>query len=143
MDFKLISVDSDYYKQVLELREDILRKPLGRKLTRYDIEHDAQEFIFVLTEKDRVIASVQFRILSDRRLKLRQMAVIPSFQDMGYGSELIQSAERVLVKKGFKEIELHARKHAVDFYLKNGFQIISEEFLEVGIPHVKMFKIIS
>jgi predicted GNAT family N-acyltransferase len=35
---------------------------------------------------------------------------------------------------------MHARKNAIGFYEKMGYQVTSEEFLEVTIPHVVMEK---
>jgi predicted GNAT family N-acyltransferase len=43
----------------------------------------------------------------------------------------------------YKKIELHARKIAIDFYQKQNFQQIGEVFYEVGIPHLKMVKILD
>ena len=37
-----------------------------------------------------------------------------------------------------KKIYIEAQTHAIGFYEKEGFQVCSEEFLEVGIPHVQM-----
>ena len=37
-----------------------------------------------------------------------------------------------------REIVMEAQVYAVGFYEKFGFQVCSEEFLEDGIPHVKM-----
>lgn len=37
-----------------------------------------------------------------------------------------------------KTIYLEAQVYAIDFYEKAGFRVVSEEFLEDGIPHVCM-----
>ena len=37
-----------------------------------------------------------------------------------------------------RKIYIEAQCHAIDFYEREGFRVISGEFLEVGIPHVKM-----
>jgi predicted GNAT family N-acyltransferase len=38
---------------------------------------------------------------------------------------------------------LHARLTAIGFYEKSGYVVSGGEFLEVGIPHVKMVKRIA
>ena len=52
-----------------------------------------------------------------------------------------------LLKAGIKEIRekfhpgkiyIEAQSYAVGFYAREGFRVTSEEFLEDGIPHVKM-----
>jgi predicted GNAT family N-acyltransferase len=40
------------------------------------------------------------------------------------------------------QIQLHARSNAVKFYKSMKYEIVSEQFLEVGIPHFKMQKIL-
>ena len=36
------------------------------------------------------------------------------------------------------KIVLNSQKQAVEFYLKFGFRVVSDEFLEEGVPHFKM-----
>ena len=37
-----------------------------------------------------------------------------------------------------KKIYLEAQEYAIGYYAKEGFEVVSEPFLEDGIPHVKM-----
>ena len=71
---------------------------------------------------------------------MRQFAVHPSFQKLGIGKMMVGFYEEEAKKRGISHIEFHARKTAVLFYQKLGYSIISDEFLEVGIPHYKMKK---
>ena len=41
-----------------------------------------------------------------------------------------------------KKIYLEAQEYAKGYYAREGFEVVSEPFLEDGIPHVKMEKII-
>jgi predicted GNAT family N-acyltransferase len=68
------------------------------------------------------------------------MAVANSLQKNGVGKGLIQFAEQFALQKNVNKIEMNARKYAVGFYEKLGYNIIENEFLEVGIPHFKMEK---
>jgi len=43
-------------------------------------------------------------------------------------------------KNNFKTMILTARKTAVDFYKKVGYKVVSDEFIEITIPHYKMEK---
>ena len=56
-----------------------------------------------------------------------------------YASYLMRSvmdnAKRML---GAKHFYLEAQTYAIPFYERLGFKVCSEEFLEDGIPHVKM-----
>jgi len=43
-------------------------------------------------------------------------------------------------KKGYTKTKLNAQTRAVDFYKRLGYKVVSEEFLDAGIPHVTMTK---
>ena len=40
-----------------------------------------------------------------------------------------------------KKIYLEAQEYAIGYYAKEGFEVVSEPFMEDGIPHVKMERI--
>ena len=57
----------------------------------------------------------------------------------GLGSKLLKEGIRIAKEEfGAKQIFLEAHTYAKPFYEGVGFRQISEEFLEDGIPHVKM-----
>jgi predicted GNAT family N-acyltransferase len=45
-------------------------------------------------------------------------------------------------KQGIKQLKLNAQTHAIPFYSKLGYEIVSDEFYEAGIPHQSMSKTI-
>jgi len=57
----------------------------------------------------------------------------------GMGSKLMNDTVALLKEdyKG-KKISLHAQTQAIGFYEKCGFVIVSDEFMEEGVPHVTM-----
>ncbi len=141
--FQKIVYQSPLYEQIVRLREKVLRIPLGLKFSENDLIIDQDEQIFALILDHTPIACVQVRTLTTEKVKLRQMAVDSAFQKQGWGKTLLNKVEEYLLKQGIETIELHARKSAVDFYKKIGYQILSSEFTEVGLPHYKMRKQIS
>jgi ribosomal protein S18 acetylase RimI-like enzyme len=68
------------------------------------------------------------------------MAVSPSMQKNGLGRSLLDFAEKVAYDSGFRKMVMHARKTAIGFYQKQGYEIKGEEFEEVTIPHFEMQK---
>ena len=73
-------------------------------------------------------------------MKMRQVAVAANKQGFGVGRLLVEASEAKSKTMGALEIQLHARDTAVPFYLKLGYEIFDEPFVEVGIPHRKMKK---
>jgi predicted GNAT family N-acyltransferase len=74
--------------------------------------------------------------------KMRQVAVLGNLQGKGVGKKLVQFVEIEAKKKGITHFELNARKSAVSFYLSMNYSIEGDEFEEVGIPHIKMKKVL-
>lgn len=57
----------------------------------------------------------------------------------GFGGKILKEAVSLIKKQMNSErIYLEAQCYAIGFYEKEGFKVCSEEFLEDGIPHVKM-----
>jgi predicted GNAT family N-acyltransferase len=125
---------------MIELRMDVLRKPLGLTYTADDLAKDEFDFLLVVFSENEIIACCILHQVNKNTFKLRQMAVANSLQKNGVGQGLIQFAEQFALQKNVNKIEMNARKYAVGFYEKLGYNIIDNEFLEVGIPHFKMEK---
>lgn len=135
--------DSDYYK-VYDLREEILRKPIGLSLKDEDLSGDALDTILIAEEGEKVLGCVMLHPTEDNNIfKLRQMAVSGVLQGKGIGKMLVKAAEQKLLNIGVSRIILHARETAIGFYQKLGYAITSGLFIEVGIPHVVMQKDIA
>ena len=69
--------------------------------------------------------------------------VLSTQRNKHYGYEVMKEGIEV-AKREFnaKQIYIEAQVYAIPFYEKFNFKIISEPFLEDGIPHVKMIKLL-
>jgi ribosomal protein S18 acetylase RimI-like enzyme len=76
----------------------------------------------------------------DTTLQLRQMAVDSAFQNRGVGAAIVAFSEAIAKENGYQKLVLHARDTAVGFYSKYGYQIVGDEFFEVGLRHFLMEK---
>ena len=54
----------------------------------------------------------------------------------------MQELEEHLRSQGFRNLVLHARASAVEFYEKLGYAVIGDEFIDVTIAHVRMAKVV-
>jgi predicted GNAT family N-acyltransferase len=136
-----ITTDHPLYPQVYDLREEVLRKPIGLSLRNEDLSGEAKETIIIaLDESNTVIGCVMLRPIGDKEMKLRQMAVADALQGKGVGMALVRKAEEVARAEGYETITLHARQPAVPFYEKGGYRVGGAVFSEVGIPHLFMHK---
>ena len=140
MDITIVAYNSPEYAQIKQLRQDVLRTPLGLILSEKDLAGEENQTHICAIENDTVIASVIFKPLEKNLIKLRQMAVADNHQGRGVGNKIVRFGEDWAKQQGFKIIELHARISALNFYKKLGYHSIGETFTEVGVPTIKMIK---
>ena len=139
--FIRITNGSPEYGAQCALRHEVLREPLGLSLYDEDLDAEMHHLHFGLFGPSQgIVACVQAVPISATEAQLKQMAVKPTHQGQGLGRQIILAAEKVLINEGFQRVTLHARSHVVDFYQRQGYLTEGAEFLEVGIPHRKMFK---
>lgn len=140
---KLLEFNSEDHKKSIEIRREVLRVPLGLDFTNEELDMELDQFHFAVFDADVMIGVLLLKqaiIGSFDVLKMRQVAVLPLAQGKGAGHALVKFSEDWSMSVSCQVLELHARKTAVDFYLKMHYHLIGDEFLEVGIPHFKMLK---
>lgn len=131
---------SAVYADACRLRHEVLRKPLGMDLYAEDLEQEKSQIHFGLFEGEHLVACLVVVPLDAGKAKLRQMAVAVDCQRHGLGRRLVQDVELELGRRGFQQLELHARLTAEGFYSRLGYRRHGEAFTEVGLPHVAMGK---
>ncbi|MBD0335357.1 MAG: GNAT family N-acetyltransferase [Cyanobacteria bacterium Co-bin13] len=141
--FQQICFGSPEYGLACELRDRILRAPLGLTLSAQDLANEDQALHFGLfTAEDVLIACVVAALLDPLTVKLRQMVVEPAHQGQGYGKALLEQVEVVLQQRGVRRVVLHGRKTAIGFYQRLGYRVEGPEFVEVTVPHYRMEKLL-
>jgi predicted GNAT family N-acyltransferase len=142
IEFSLIDYTSEWYTKSVELRDRILRKPLGLSLNDDDVFDDKNQYIVIGLQDEKLVACVMLKIVDTQVIKFRQMAVDAAYQGRGVGGLLIRYAENFCQLNEYSKVELHARLSAKGFYTKLGYIAQGNEFVEVGIPHIKMTKLL-
>lgn len=116
-----IAFGSEDYRKLLNLRYEVLRKPLGMEMRPKDTAMDAQEHHIAVWDAQTPIGCVQLRPLQDKAVQLRQMSILPEWQGQGIGARLVTFAEDFAREKGFACIKARARKNVLKFYEKLGY----------------------
>ena len=141
LDFCSIAFGSDEYKQTCELRNEVLRKPLGLILYNEDIQQEKDHAHFGLFDHGKELIACAIAVPQGvGNAKLRQMAVKAGYEGQGVGRRMLFSLEALLARQGVTQLSLHARISAAGFYEKLGYVRSGEPFVEVGIPHIRMEK---
>lgn len=140
MEFLITEHDTDLYREALDLRRRVLRWPLGLEYSEKDIADEAGQTSIIAVEDGVVVGTMQLLGLADGVMKVRQVAVDASMQGTGVGREMGKFAEDWIREQGYTSTVLHARAVVLPFYLKQGYEVVGDEFVEVGLPHRKMIK---
>ncbi|AUG41905.1 GNAT family N-acetyltransferase [Pseudomonas chlororaphis] len=91
---------------------------------------------FLALEGDFPIGTA--RLLPDGQVG--RVSVLKDWRGLKVGDALMQAVIGEAEKRGLKHLMLSAQVQATAFYERLGFSIVSEEFLEAGIPHVDMVR---
>lgn len=142
---KPVSIHKISAQETYPLRKTELRK--GMKLShRMAGDEEVETLHLGLFEGERLVCIGSFMkaskdYFSGSQYQLRGMATASDRQGNGFGKLLLEKAEEMLKQKEIHTLWCNARTVALDFYKKQGYQIVGDEFLvpEVG-PHYVMFK---
>ena len=140
MALKQIDHGTKEYQQMIKLRNEILRRPLGLTYSEDELSREKEDILIGAFDDDEMLACCLMTRIDNKCLRLRQMAVQNNLQGKGIGASMMNFAELVARDKGFKKLVMHARKTAIGFYEKLGYKPVGDEFVEVTIPHCLMEK---
>ena len=140
MPIKQIDHGTQEYKQMVELRNEILRKPLGIEFDLKELEREKNDILIAAFEEEKMLGCCLLTRVNNQCVRLRQMAVENNLQGKGIGAAMMNYAENVARDAGYNKIIMHARRTAIGFYEKLGYKTSGEEFEEITIPHIIMEK---
>jgi GNAT superfamily N-acetyltransferase len=140
MPLKVIEYGTPEYQQMVALRANILRRPLGLTFQPTELDEERNNILIGAFEDDELMGCCMLLEEEPGIIRLRQMAVLESLQGKGVGKAIMNFAENVARDRGYKKITMHARKNAIGFYEKMGYEVRGDEFSEVTIPHYLMEK---
>ena len=140
MALRIIDHGTREYQQMVQMRIDILRKPLGLTFTSEELEKEKSEVLIGAFEDEKMLGCCMLVKQDGKTCRLRQMAVMNNLQGKGIGRALMNFAENIARDLGYKKLSMHARKTAIGFYEKLGYSVTGNEFQEVTIPHFVMEK---
>lgn len=76
------------------------------------------------------------RLLPDG--SIGRLAVLKEWRRKGVGSALLQWVLREARNRQIHQVVMNAQTSATEFYIRFGFRTEGKEFLDAGIPHIRM-----
>ena len=106
------------------------------------VDPDGRDFgsVQVFASKgDRIVGCLRIYGKEAGVVQIGRVAVIESLRGSGIGRMMMRQAISYVTENSTDEkIYLEAQTYAIGFYEKLGFKVISDEFLDEGIPHKGM-----
>ena len=103
-------------------------------------DHEATHLVAV--EDGRVIGTCRL-LFGGRVARLGRLAVRPEERGRGVAGAILREADRVSRARGADRIALHAQTYALGVYEREGYLERGTRFMEEGIEHVAMEKVLA
>jgi predicted GNAT family N-acyltransferase len=124
---------------VFALRHDVF--VLGQDVPE-ELERDEMDAV-----SEHAVAVLDGEVVGTGRLlpdgTIGRMAVASALRGQGVGAAVLAVLEERARARGLPAVELHAQVHAVGFYDRYGYLPVSEVYLEAGIEHRSMRKVLA
>lgn len=129
---------SEELYEILKSRAEVFMLEQNIKCQDMD-DVDYKSIHCFFQEEKRVTAYLRAYYKNDDTEIVHIGRVLSLRHGIGLGRELMtESIKAIKDRTQCHKICMDAQKHAVGFYEKLGFQVVSDEFLEEGIVHVAM-----
>lgn len=142
-----IEIRSAPVDAIIPLRHRILRAGLPIESAYFEGDEEPGSVHFAAMEDDRVIGCVTlhrraFDPAAPDAWQLRGMAVDEARQGAGVGSKLLHAVDAHVRSSGYSHlIWCRARKPAVAFYRRHGYEVVGDEYVvPTAGPHFTMCK---
>lgn len=139
---KFTADEPAYYSQEYDLRNLVLRHPLGLDLKDEDLSRDKTDIHLGVFDGKKLVASLILHPMEGGIVQMRQVCTHPDRQGEGLGKMLVEAAEQLAKEEGFRQMVLHGRQTAAGFYRKLGYLTDEVVFTELGIPHISFSKLL-
>lgn len=138
--FNELSISELY--ELLQLRSEVF--VVEQNCVYQDIDGKDEKALHLLGEVDhKIVAYSRLFNANDyfENASIGRVTIAEKFRDQKWGHDLIKEAisgiESIL---GKQPITISAQLYLKKFYEINGFQQVSEMYLEDGIPHIEMLR---
>lgn len=127
--------NSELY-EILKSRAEVFM--LGQNIICQDMDDvDYKSRHLFLWENDRAVAYMRAFYKSEGDVRIGRVLALNKRQ--GVGSQLMKNALHYIKNNmPCEKVTLNAQTQALGFYEKFGFECRGEQFMEEGVPHIKM-----
>lgn len=138
--FKQLTTSELY--EILQLRSEVF--VVEQDCVYQDLDGKDQKALHIIGSKeDKIIAYTRLFDSGDyfETPSIGRVVVKDTQRKYGYGHDLIKASIQAIVDNyNENKITISAQTYLQKFYESHGFVKVGEDYLEDGIPHIKMIK---
>lgn len=135
---QLISPKNPLLVEAIKLRFEVFvweqRVPIEMEVDEYDRRCN---HLVVLDRQERVVGTLRL-VSQGENVKMGRFVIRKSHRRRGLGTWMMNAALKIARQKGYKNMHIEAQTYVVSFYENLGFEVTSGEYLDAGIPHMRM-----
>jgi predicted GNAT family N-acyltransferase len=128
--------DKKLAKLAFQIRQEVF--VIGQNVDP-ELEYDEFEDIsqhYLVFENDTPVATARWR-KTEKGIKLERFSLLKKYRNKGIGTILLKKVMQDILPLN-KNIYLHSQVSAVNLYMREGFKVSGEKFMEAGIEHYFM-----
>lgn len=132
----------EQFEQYYRLRYQTLRQPWGQPEGSERADDDASAIhAMLVNDAGEAVGVCRLHLHTPQEGQLRFMGIRSDQQGKRLGDQLLQYMEDRARALGAERMTLQARENAVNFYRRNGYEVVEKTHLLFGtIQHYKMKK---
>ncbi|RHW50255.1 GNAT family N-acetyltransferase [Bombilactobacillus bombi] len=134
------SINSSIYQNSLQIRQEVFvqeqKVPTNIEVDNY--EERCTYYVGYINHTP--VATARNYLTEDHGWHIQRVAVLKKYRQQGYARELLTFIENQARQQHINYLILGAQDQAQPFYLKQGFTVVGEQFVEAGIKHHNMIK---
>jgi len=128
--------------QILQLRSEVF--VVEQDCVYQDLDFKDQKALHIIGFKEnKVVAYTRIFKPGDyfKNASIGRVVVSKNERNFGYGVDLMEASIKATEENfNTKQITISAQVYLTNFYNSLGFKKVGEEYLEDGIPHIRMDK---
>lgn len=126
-------------KQVFQIEKNIAEEIERDNLDKINSKCDH----FLINYKNKPVGTVRICINNDKTITLQRFCFLSDYRKLGLGKTTLNFIEKYYKEKGIHKIKMDAKFEVCQFYQKCGYTVVSNKFIEAGIEHIKMEKVLK
>ena len=139
MEFKILN---DINEDIVAIRHEAFVIERGVPVEIELDGRDSELLHFCMYDKDKLISYLRAENIGNGMMHIGRVATSAHIRGKGYGRELFEYLFKYARENGFKALEVSAVHTAQGFYEKLGFVSEGDYYLETGVNHIYMKKML-